>query len=132
MRWRYASAFFFSNIKKHLDFMDVRNLTVNIYLSNGKLCPKRLFKASYFRPTRIPYIKEKVHTAVCRGGLYSGRHFVALRNLALGLLSTHLSARSSVNILLSYCALQTIHKMLGCEDEIHSCPQASSWKSKRP
>lgn len=44
---------------------------------------------------------------------------MALRNLTLGLLSTYLSAKSSVNILLSYCALQTIHKMLLCEDEIH-------------
>lgn len=44
---------------------------------------------------------------------------MALKNLALGLLSTYLTARSSVNIFPSYCAFQTIHKMLLCEDEIH-------------
>lgn len=59
--------FFFPNIKKHLDFMDVRNLNVNICLSNGKRCLRRFFKANYFHPTGILYIKEKVHTAVCEG-----------------------------------------------------------------
>lgn len=47
--------------------MDVRNLNVNICLSNGKLCLRHFFKESYFHPTGIPYIKEKVHTAVCGG-----------------------------------------------------------------
>ena len=47
--------FFFSNIKKHLNYMEVRNLTVNICLSSGKLCLKCFFKASYFHPARIPY-----------------------------------------------------------------------------
>lgn len=48
--------FFFPNIKKHLDFMSVRNFNVNIYLRNDKLCLKHIFKESYFHPTRIPYI----------------------------------------------------------------------------
>lgn len=64
--------------------MDVRNLTVNIYLSNGKLCLKRFFKTSYFPPTRIPYIKEKVHTAVCRGRVVFWKMFCGTEKLSFG------------------------------------------------
>lgn len=71
--------FFFPTIEKHLDFMEVRILTINIYLSNDKLCLKCFFKASYFHPTRIPYVKKNAYSCLS-GGLYSGRHFVALRN----------------------------------------------------
>lgn len=47
--------------------MDVKNFNVNIYITNGKLCLKHFFKENYFHPRRIPYIKEKVHTAACVG-----------------------------------------------------------------
>lgn len=61
--------------------MEVRNPTVNIYLSNGKLCPKCFSKALYFHPTRIPYIKKNHRQLFVR--MCSGRHFVALRNSQL-------------------------------------------------